>query len=379
MVEWKIPLYKVFTDKEDVDRVRRVIERGSFWAVGPEIEEFEKSVSQYLGVKYAVAFNSGTSALHAIMIASGTKTGDQVLVPSFTFIASANSALFVGAKPVFADIEATSYGLDVASVRKKISASTKMIMPVHIGGMVCRDIVELKELAAKENVLLIEDACESLGSNVKSIKAGTFGDAAVLSFCGNKVITTGEGGMVVTNSGELYERMKLVRSHGRLESEPYFLTAKSLDYIELGYNWRMATMVAALGVSQMAKLETVIEKRRQIAKRMSSEFAKLEEVEPPREPEGFRHVYQMYTIRVKTGKERRDGLRGFLTKKGIISKVYFEPIHLSAFYREMGHSDGELPNTERLSKEVLTLPIYPTMTDDEIGYLIESVGQFFRK
>ena len=376
-MEWKIPLYKVYTDKEDLERVTRVIERGSYWAVGPEIEEFERTVAQYLGVKEAIAFNSGTSALHATMVASGLKGGDKVTTASFSFIASANAAYFVGAESKFADIEDATYGLDARSLEKSIEGDEKMVMPVHIGGLLCRDIIELKEIAERKNITLVEDACESIGSVANGRKAGTFGDAAVLSFCGNKVITTGEGGMVVTNSGELSEKLKLVRSHGRLEKEPYFLTNKSLDYIELGFNWRMPTMVAALGIAQMNKLDKVVEMRRKIAARLTSEFQNIDEVIPPEEPKGFRHIYQMYTIRVKSGKRRRDALRDFMSKKGIITKVYFDPIHLTYFYRQMGHKEGELPVTEKVSGEVITLPIYPTMTDEEIEYLSSSVKQFF--
>jgi perosamine synthetase len=378
--EWRIPLYKIFTDENDVRLVARVIERGTYWAIGPEIQEFEKSVSDYLGAKYAVAFNSGTSALHAIMIAAGIKPGEEVVVPSFTFIATANSSLFVRACPVFADIEEETYGLDPESVARKITEKTKAIVPVHIGGLTCKAITELKEIAEKRNILLIEDACESLGSTAYGKKAGTFGDVAVLSFCGNKIITTGEGGIVVTNSGEICEKLKLVRSHGRLEKEPYFLTTRSLDYIELGYNWRMPTLIAALGVSQMMKLETVIEKRRSIAERMSAELAKIDEIEVPMQPLGFRHVYQMYTIKVKTGKNRRDELRAFLTKKRIITKIFFEPIHLTYFYRTVfGHKENELPVTEQIANTVLTLPIYPTLSTGELNYVIDSVKEFFEK
>jgi perosamine synthetase len=301
------------------------------------------------------------------------------LTPSFTFIASANSSLFVGARPVFCDIEGETYGLDVYSVRSLVTKDTKMIMPVHVGGLVAKDTAALKELAAQRGILLVEDACEALGSMARGVKAGTFGDVAVFSFCGNKVITTGEGGMVVTNSGEIYEKLKLYRSHGRLEKEPYFLTTKSLDYIDIGYNWRMPTIVAALGIAQMSKLERVIEKRREIAARMSEDLSKIPEVQTPVEPSGFRHIYQMYTIRVKTGRRKREGLREFLTKKGIITKVFFEPVHLSYLYRERyGHHSGELPTTERISGEVLTLPIYPTMTEEEVSYVTDSVRQFFR-
>jgi len=375
----KIPLYRVFWDESDVELTRRVIERGGYWAVGPEIEEFERTVADYVGRKYAVAFNSGTSALHAAMLASGIHSGDEVITSSFTFISSANSALFVGASPVFADIEDETFGLRTESVLKRISSRTKAILPVHIGGLTCRDIRELKGIAEDQGVLLIEDAAEALGSIAYGQKAGSYGHMAMFSFCGNKVITTGEGGMLVTDSGETYEKLKLVRSHGRLEKEPYFLTTKSLDYVELGYNWRMPTIVAALGVSQMKKLEKVIEMRRKIASELSARLGMISDIEVPKEPVGFRHIYQMYTIRAKGGLKRREALREYLSKRGITVKVYFDPIHLSQFYKEkMTYNRGLLPVTESVSESVLTLPIYPTMTRDEINYLIESVEEFYR-
>ena len=378
MREAKIPLYKVYTDENDTNLVARVIRRGMNWAIGPEIEEFENTVSDYVGTKYAVAFNSGTSALHALMIAAGIKSGEEIVVPSFSFIATANCAVFVGVRRVFADIEQDTYGLDAESIVQSISCKTRAIITVHVGGLACRDITELKRIAEERNILLIEDACESLGSIVHAKKVGSFGDAAVFSFCGNKIITTGEGGMAVTNSGELYEKLKLVRSHGRLDKEPYFLTTKPLDYVELGFNWRMPTMVGALGISQMLKLETVIEKRRVVANRMSSELTKIGEIEVPIEPIGFRHVYQMYTVRIRSGRKKRDELQAFLSRQGITAKVYFEPIHLSYFYRNnFGHKENELPVTELVSDEVLTLPIYPTMSTDELNYVVKSVRAFF--
>jgi dTDP-4-amino-4,6-dideoxygalactose transaminase len=374
----KIPLYKVLTDRHDVEQVRRVIERGTYWAVGPEIEQFERAVADYVGRKHAVAFNSGTSALHAAMLACGIGHGDEVITPSFTFIATANAPLFVGAAPIFADIESETYGLDVQRVSEKISKDTKAIMPVHYGGLVCRDIRQLKKVAQEHNVLLIEDAAEALGSIAYGQKAGSFGDVAVFSFCGNKVITTGEGGIAVTNSGELFEKLKLVRSHGRLEKEPYFLTTKSLDYVELGFNWRMPTMIAALGISQMDKLEKVISMRRKIASQLSAEFRKVDAIQVPEEPQGFRHIYQMYTIQVKDGTETRQGLQQHLSKCEIATKIYFEPVHLTSFYRNrLAGKVGSLPETERISASVLTLPIYPMMTSAERRYLARSVTQYF--
>jgi perosamine synthetase len=374
----KIPLYKVYCDEEDVEAVTRVIKRGTYWAIGPEIEEFEKAVANYIDKKYCVSFNSGTSALHAILLACNIKSGDDVIVPSFTFIATANAALFVGAKPVFADVDDVTFGLDPHDVKSKITRKTKAIMPIHYGGLPC-PIEELREIAEDNDLMLFEDAAESIGASVNGRKVGSFGDAAMFSFCGNKVITTGEGGTIVTDSGEIYERLKLIRSHGRLESEPYFMTAKTLDYVALGYNWRMSSFTAALGLSQMRKLDKVAEMRRRNAEYLTSKLSGIDEVEVPLSPKGYFHVYQMYTVRVKGGRKEREALKNHLKNKGIMTKVYFEPVHQTYFYRKrVGHKGCKLPVTERLSGEVLTLPLYPTMTIEDMDYVVESVKEFFQ-
>src|SRR3990172_1871375 len=198
-MDWRIPLFKIYWDRNDVAAVTSIIEKGANWAIGPEIKEFEKAVSEYIGVKYAVAVNSGTSALHVVLAAHGIGPGDEVIVPAFTFIATANAPLFVGAKPVFADIEEKTFGLDAADVEKKITPRTKAILPIHYGGCPCL-IDELKEVAARHKLLLIEDAAEALGAAVNDRKVGSIGDIGILSFCQNKLVTTGEGGAVVTNS-----------------------------------------------------------------------------------------------------------------------------------------------------------------------------------
>ena len=379
MKDWRIPLYKIYWDEEDKKSVMKVIERGSFWAIGPEVEEFEKLVADYIGRKYGVSFNSGTSALHAILLAYDLKAGDEVIVPSFTFIATANAALFVGAKPAFADVEEETFGLSSSDVQEKITRKTKAIMPIHCGGLPCH-IKELQEIAEDNELILIEDAAESLGASVDGRKVGLFSDSAVFSFCGNKVITTGEGGIIVTDSKKIWERLKLIRSHGRLEVEPYFATIKSLDYITLGYNWRMSSITAALGFSQMKKLEKVIEMRRRNVEYLEGKLSKISSIELQNPPKGYFNVYQMYTIRVKGGKDVRDALKEHLAKKGIMSKVYFDPVHLTSFYRrKFKHKKGDLPVTEKLSEEVLTLPMYPTLLDDEMDYIAKSIGGFMEK
>ncbi len=376
MVDWRIPLYEVYWDEEDKKSILKVIERGSFWAMGPEIEEFEEAVANYAGRSYGVAFNSGTSALHAILLACGLKAGDEVIVPSFTFIATANAVLFVGAKPVFGDVEEETLGLSPSDVQERITRRTRAMIPVHYGGLPCH-IKELQEIAKDDNLILIEDAAESLGASVDGKKVGSFSDFAMFSFCGNKLVTTGEGGMVVTDSKEMLERLRLIRSHGRLEVESYFATTKSLNYVTMGYNWRMSSITAALGVSQMRKIGRIIDMRRRNSEYIGSKLSKIRGIELQNPPKGYFHVYQMYTIRVKGGKHARNTLQDHLAKKGIMSKVYFDPVHLTSFYRErFQHQESKLPLTERLSEEVLTLPMYPTLDKEKMDYIVESISEF---
>jgi len=377
MPSWKVPLYKIYWDKEDVNRVAEVITQGMFWATGANIEKFERTVADRIGKKYAAAFNSGTSALHAILLAYRIKKGDEVIVPSFSFIATANSVLFVGAKPVFADVETKTYGLDPEDVKEKITSRTKAIMPIHCGGLPSR-INELKEIAEDHKLLLLEDAAESLGAKVNGKPVGSFGDASMLSFCGNKVITTGEGGMIVTDEQDIYERLKLVRSHGRAETEDYFTSARKMDYVTLGYNWRMSNITAALGISQLAKLDKAISLRRKNAAYMSKHLSNISGIKVPKPPAGYFHVYQMYTIEVNDEKRSRDEIKDHLTDKGIMTKVYFFPVHLTQFYREKyGFRKGELSVTEELSERVLTLPMYASITTEEMTYVVSSIKELF--
>ena len=374
--EWKIPLYKIYTDDEDVSLITKIIRRGSEWAIGPEIDEFEKAIRDYVGVEYCATLNSGTSALHAVFLAYGIGQGSEVIVPSFSFISTANSVLFVNAKPIFADIEDMTYGLDPDSVLQKISSSTKAIVPMDYGGLSCK-ILEIKEITKDNNLPLIEDAAEGLGSSVKGKKVGSVSDCAIFSFCGNKVLTTGEGGAVVTNSREIYEKIKLIRSHGRADKMAYFNNPSESQYVNLGYNWRMSSITAALGLSQISKLDKIIRMRQDNAIYISSRLSKYSQIRVPTPPQDYEHIYQMYTIQLHDRKTR-DNLHEYLLKKRIFSKIYFNPIHLTSFYREkFGMNEGTLPITEKIANQVLTLPMYPNMTIEEKTYLVESVSEFF--
>ena len=373
----KIPLFKIYWDEEDVRSVTDVVRRGSYWATGQEVREFEERISEYVGTKYAVTFNSGTSALHALLLACDIKQGDEVIVPSFTFIATANAPLFVGAKPVFADIEDRTYGLDPEDVEKRITAKTKAILPIHYGGCPC-SIRELREIAEDYNLLLIEDAAESLGAKIKDKKVGTFGEFAMFSFCQNKVITTGEGGAIITDSKESYEKLKLIRSHGRLETQDYFSSTEYMDYVTLGYNLRMSTMTAALGLSQLMKVDKIIKMRQDKAKYMTKKLSKNKEITLPIAPPDYFHVYQMYLVRIS--ENLRDDLMKYLSGEGIATNVYFRPVHLTQFYRtNFGYKGGELHITEEVSNQVLSLPMYPTLTEWEIDHIIEKIDCFLEE
>ncbi len=375
-MSWKIPLFKIYWGKDDMIAVNRIIRSGMYWAEGLAIEEFEQGLARYIGVKHCVVFNSGTSALHAALIAHGIKKDDEVIVPSFTFIATANAALFVGARPVFADIEERTYGLDPDDVERKVTAKTKAIIAVHYGGLPCR-IKELKEIAKKRSLVLIEDAAESFGAKIRNKKIGSFGNDTVLSFCQNKVITTGEGGALLTNSKEIFEKARLLRSHGRQEITNYFSSRETADYLSLGYNFRMSSLTAALGIAQLVKTGKIIKLRRKNAAYLTHRISdEIQELETLREPKGYFNVFQLYTVRIK---KHRDALSKYLASRGIMSKVYFAPVHLTRFYKSLLRHKQTLPVTERIAKQVLSLPMYPTLKIEEMDYLIKEIKNFFRR
>ena len=378
MKDWIIPLYKIYSDDEDVKLISKIIKRGRDWAIGPEIEEFERNLKNYVGTDYCVTLNSATSALHATLLAYGLGNGDEIIVPSFSFISTANSVLFVNGKPKFADIEEETFGLNPDSISNVINSKTKAIIPMDYGGLSCK-ISDISEVAKKNHLILIEDAAECLGSTVNGSKVGSQSDSAIFSFCGNKVLTTGEGGAVVTNSKKIYEKIKLIRSHGRQDSINYFKNPSKSQYLSLGYNWRMSSLTAALGISQLKKLDKIIKMRQKNAKQLISKLAKFKEISISDPPNGYEHIYQMFTIKLNS-KKIRDSLHNFLKKKRIFSKVYFFPIHLTDFYKKNFPNSGKfLSNTEKLSNQLLTLPLYPNMTSEEKQYLIESISEFFEK
>ena len=334
----KIPLYKIFWAEDDVEAVTNIIKRGKYWTGGIENVEFERAVSAYIGRDYGVTFNSGTSALTALLIAYGLSSEDEVIVPAFTYPSTVEAVKFAGAKPIFADIEEDTYGLDLEHVEGLINERTRAIVAVHIYGLPCR-IAELREIADRHDLFLIEDVAEALGSEALGRKAGCFGDAAMFSFSGNKILTTGEGGMAVTDSVEIYEKLKRIRDDR---------------------SWRMSSIHAALGLSQLKKLHVVLSLREQKAHYLSDKLEEIDGVEVPSIPVGYIHAFQFYTIRVK---KKRDGLKKHLEARGITVKIYFHSMH-------------SLPVSDLVSSEVLTLPIYPRLKVVEMDYMVDSIREF---
>jgi perosamine synthetase len=370
---WNIPLFKMYWDQDDIDTVNTAIRSGMNWAVGSNVMQFENELAEYIGTKYCLTFNSGTSALHAGLIAHGIGGGDEVIVPSFTFIATANAPKFVGAKPVFADIEESTLGMSPESVIENITPKTKAIIPVHYGGCPCR-IRELREIANDHNLVLIEDAAEAFGASIDGKIVGSYGNSTILSFCQNKVITTGEGGALVTDSRDLYEKAKLVRSHGRLETADYFSTSESMDYITLGYNFRLSNILASLGLAQLKKVDAIIDMRTHITERYTSLLRKHVTVASPvSAPNGYKHVHQLYSIRVPD----RDGLMKFMTEQGIMTKIYFPPVHLTHYYHhELGYQVS-LPVTESVANDIVSLPIYPGMPVEDVEKVVQVISEYY--
>lgn len=372
------PLFDIYWDKKDIENVVSVIKRGSYWAIGPEIKDFEDKLSDYFNSQYSITFNSGTSALHAVLLAYGITSGEAI-VPSMSFIATANCVILAGAKPIFAEIEDETLGLDPEDVKEKITDQTKVIIPMHYGGKVCKHIEALREIADDYKLVLIEDNAESFGAKIKNRFTGTIGNAGVLSFCQNKIITTGEGGAVITDDKDIFEKLLLIRSHGRVEQKGvnYFSNINEMDYIEIGYNFRLPSIGAALGISQLEKIEKIIRLRREKGKFYDKILTEIPQIKINPELEGTRTVYQLYTIFLKNP-EDRSNLQEFLLNNGIYTKIYFPPIHLKTYYKnKFGYKEGDFPNTEKISKKILSLPFSLRFKDSDQNYIATKIKQFF--
>lgn len=362
-------LFKTYAGEEEVENVKKVIERGTWWLGGEEVSKFEQRVADITNRGYAVSFNSGTTALYTLLVKAGT-TGE-VILPSLTYPATANAVYAVGADPVFADIERDSLGLDVDDVKEKITPRTRAIIPVHFGGSVCRDIEDIVELADDHNIKVIEDAAQSFGSMRNSTMAGSFGDHAMLSFSYNKVISTGAGGMVITDDEKVANRCRQFSKQGKSKGEGAFT-----DY---GLNFSLSSINAAIGLAQLDKMGIMIGKRRVMAEYLNDELSRVEGVEPAQE--GEPHVYQMYNI-LCDDNEMREGLREHLSDEGIMNRVSYKPVHYRPFYRDraINNKGGmpELPITEDISRRILTLPFHLYLEEEDLDTIIDALKRYER-
>lgn len=358
----KIELCKIYVDEEMKQAVMRVLDSGQY-IKGEENKNFEREFAKFCTTKYAVAVSSGTAALWLALQALGIKENDEVIVPSFTFIATASVVLHCNAKPVFADIDSRTYTIDPRDVEKKITEKTKAIIPVHLYGHPV-DMAPLQELAEKYNLFITEDACQAHGALYKGKKVGGLGDVGCFSFFPSKPMTVcGDGGMITTNNKELAEKIAMLKDQGRKEKYTHEL---------LGFNFRLSEIHAAIGRLQLKHLEDWIEKRREIAKLYNELLNDVKEVTPPQEAEWARHVYYVYTVRAKN----RDKLLRYLKEKNIACGLYYPiPIHKQPCMRPF--SSPKLENTEKRTKEVLSLPMHPQLEDADIKYIANNVKAFF--
>ncbi len=354
-----IPIAKPQIGEEEKQAVLEVLESGML-AQGPRVQAFEEAFAEMCGVRYAIATSSGTTALHIALLAHGIGPGDEVITSPFTFIASANCALYVGARPVFVDIDPHTFNLNPALLEAAITPRTKAIIPVHLYGLPC-DMEPILEIAARYGLVVIEDACQAHGAEYRGQKVGSFG-TGVFSFYPTKNITSGEGGMITTSDPEIAERCRIIRQHGARER--YY-------HDELGFNFRMTDVHAAIGLAQLRKLEH-FNRIRQANARYLSEH--LRGVITPYVPPDRTHVFHQYTIRVPGGK--RDALRAYLKERGIGSEVYYPvPIHQQRLYRNLGYN-GHFPEAERAAREVLSLPVHPGLSPSDLEAIVAAVNEF---
>jgi len=360
-----IPIAKPLIGDEEKAAVIEVLESGQL-AQGQKVAEFEERFACFCGVKHAVATSSGTTALHAALLAHDVGPGDEVLTTPFTFIASGNSVLFTGARPVFVDIEPDTFNIDPQqleeAVRSRLAqgAPVKAIMPVHLFGHPC-DMPAIMDIAARYDLIVVEDACQSHGASIDGKKTGSFGTAC-FSFYSTKNITTGEGGIITTDDDEIAEKARMLRHHGM----------RTRYYNELlGYNFRMTNIHAAIGVAQMDKLPAWTEQRIQNAAYLTERLQPLPHVVTPVTRPGYVHVFHQYTVRIRGDRDRAiDAMRD----RGVGVGVYYPlPLHKQPIYLNLGYHDS-LPEAEKACREVLSLPVHPALSRADLDTIVEAVA-----
>jgi len=356
---------------EDLVAVEEVLRSGRL-ALGPKTLEFERAMARYVGAPHAVALSSGTAALHLALDALGVGAEDEVLVPSFTFSASVSVIFQVGATPVFVDIVPDVYTLDPADLEAKLSSRSRAVMVVDVFGHPA-EWDEIIAIAEKADLRVVDDSCEALGAEYAGKKLGTFGDASAFAFYPNKQITTGEGGMLVTHDGALADRVRSLRNQGRDAMGTW------LEHPRLGYNYRLDEMSAALGASQMQRLETFLEHRARVARLYGDRLASVDGVEPPEVRPGVRMSWFVYVVRLAEGLDR-DPIMAALEQRGIPSRAYFSPIHVQPYVRDrLGDLAGTLPVTESIAHRTIALPFHNHLTEAEVDRVVGALDDAIRE
>lgn len=367
-----IPYGRQTIEEDDIQAVVDVL-RSDYLTTGPKIAEFEKMVADYVGAKYAVAISNGTSALHAACFAAGIQPGDEVITTPLTFAASSNCVLYCGGTPVFADVDLKTYNIDPEDIRRKITDKTKAIIAVHLAGQPC-DMDEIHKIAKEHDLLVIEDGAHALGSVYKGKKVGTLSDMTTFSFHPVKPITTGEGGMIVTDNEEFYQKMMLFRSHGITRDEnlmtrndgPWFY-----QQLDLGYNYRITDIQCALGCSQMKKLDRFLARRKEIVARYNEAFADCENIIIPYQLPETESGWHLYIVQVKNCDRRK--VFEALREQGIAVNVHYIPVYKHPYYQEHGYKDVHCRNAEEVYSHIISLPLYPTLTEEQQQYVIETL------
>jgi len=374
--ETYLPYGRQCIDDDDINAVVSVL-KSNYLTTGPAIAAFEEKVANYVGAKYAVTFSNGTAALHGACFASGISKNDEVITTPMTFAASSNCVLYQGGKVVFADINSKTYNIDPAEIEKKITDRTKAIIPVDFTGQPV-ELEKILEIAKKNNLIVIEDAAHALGATYKDKKIGSISDMTMFSFHPVKHITSGEGGMIVTNNKEYYEKLLQFRSHGITRDCDKLQENHGPWYYEmqfLGYNYRMTDIQAALGSSQMDKLDMFVKKRREIAAKYNEAFLNMHQITTPYQNSEGESSWHLYIIRLHTNElsvGRREVFEA-LQEQNIGVNVHYIPVHLQPYYQQLGYIKGSLPNAEQVYEEIITLPLFPAMSEQDVEDVITTV------
>lgn len=375
-----LPYGRHLLDEDDIEAVTQVL-RSDWLTTGPKVAEFEDSFAATVGAKYAVAVSSGTAALHAAAFAAEIRPGDEVIVPAMTFAATANCVVYQGGKPVFADVDPYTLLIDPESIEDRITSKTKAIMAVDYAGQPC-DYDTLSDIASRHGLILVADACHSLGGKYKDRPVGSLALLNAFSFHPVKHITTGEGGMITTDDPDLADRMRIFRNHGITTDHRQREVAGSWFYemVELGYNYRLTDLQCALGQTQLKKLRSWVARRREIAACYTSAFLEMPEIEPPTSLPDREPAWHLYVIRLNLERLRLDRPEVFkaLRSENIGVNVHYIPVPWHPYYQKLGYTKGQWPVAEAAYERILSLPIFPAMTHRDVEDVIRALEKVVR-